>query len=288
MQHIDGEWLRARDLRDDSKLRTARLAQHHSAAHRTWGVSAGLDVSVEGEALVVGPGIAIDRCGRVGVLAATCRWNPGREKGLGSDRSVVLRVDRDGPAAQVRLADPGSHDERDVPLARLDAGGVVHTGDGDRQWMRRPGPARTLAGTIERGSPTVAVARADGGMEWPTDLAWSVHVDLGAHRLAGAPAVVAMAAGPAPSTIDLLRDGGVAATMTVTGTSIDARNVTATGFDVTVRHHVRPDAALLARIDAAAAGRAGSESRISRIAVTWLALLPAPRPAIPASPEEEP
>ena len=240
LRQVPGGWLLAQDLRDQPQLQDLHLAHHHIAAHRTWGCSTGLRVMLDGAGLVVTPGAAVDRCGRVAVLAeqVTTRF------GAGAQTVVVLRVRGHGPAAQVLLRGGSAVQDLDIPLARIDQQGQVTTGDGDRRWLRRPGPARRLGGTIRRGQPVTG-----------TYSAWTAHIDLGRHQLPDVPAAFASPAGPTP----------VAAR-----TTVEVANVSATGLDVVVRHHV--DVGQVA---------VGDVIQTAPLAVSWLVLLPAERPELP-------
>ncbi|MFE9775586.1 hypothetical protein ACFYOV_28730 [Streptomyces sp. NPDC005931] len=211
LEYVAGAWLPAQDLRDAPRLPRRRLAQHHLAAHRTWGCAAGLEVRAGRGEVTVGPGCAVDRCGRIGVLdhQVTRPVPPGEE------RVVVLALRAFGPAADVRLRRPADVRDLDVPLALLTADGTQYDGDGVRRWTRRPGPARRLGGLVPRGSPVEGTAAA-----------WSARVDLAADRLAATPAVTAGFAGPAP---------GLA--------TVEVHDTSPTGFTLTVRHYDPPGTA---------------------------------------------
>lgn len=238
LRQVPGGWLLAQDLRDQPRLADLRLARHHVAAHRTWGCSTGLEVMAFDGELTVMPGVAVDRCGQVAVLSTTY------STALPPDPvAVVLRAVDGGPAAEVLLRPVGDRHRLDVPLARVSKA-TVRAGDGDRQWLRRPGPARRLGGTVPRG------AAVDG-----TASTWTASVDLDREQLPDVPAVVATAAGPTP--------GGVRTTVEVT-------NVSAAGFDIVVRH-------LVPTTDVAV----GDVIRTAPHALAWLALLPAERPTLP-------
>ncbi|GIE88151.1 hypothetical protein [Actinoplanes regularis] len=248
LEAVPGGWLLARDLRDTPRLASVRLAQHQIAAHRSWGCAVGLRVTALGDELTVSPGAGIDRCGRIGVLASAVRCSiAGRAGAL----SVVLEIRGDGPAAQVRLRPHGRLRPLDVPLATVDPERRVHSGDGDRRWLRRPGPARWFTGTVRRGDPVTGTA-----------LTWTAHADLSDHRLEDAPAVVALPAGP---------PAGAAVTLT----TVEVSALGPGGFDLVVRHH-RP----------AGATAAGGSSPIASAphGLSWIALLSASRPVL--SPQE--
>lgn len=245
LQQVPGGWLLARDLRDQPRLPDLRMAQHHIAAHRTWGCSTGLRVMLREGELIVTPGAAIDRCGRVAILSHSFTT------GFAADRetAVVLRVRGHGPAGQVLLRERAQLQDLDIPLARIGGTGTVTAGDGDRQWLRRPGPARRLGGTLPRGYPITGTVSE-----------WTAHVDLGLALLAGVPAVVASPAGRTP-------DGA--------RTTVEVANVSETGFDTVVRHLVNAG-------DVAT----GDVIRTAPHAVSWLALLPAERPELPPLQEQ--
>ncbi|MGZ4624803.1 MAG: hypothetical protein ACXV3S_00730 [Kineosporiaceae bacterium] len=245
LRQVPGGWLLARDLRDQPRLPDLRLAQHHIAAHRTWGCSTGLRVMLREGELTVTPGTAVDRCGRVAILgrAYTTRFAAGQET------AVVLQVHGPGPAGQVLLRARAQQQDLDIPLARIGGTGTVTAGDGDRQWLRRPGPARRLGGTVPRGYPVTGTVSQ-----------WTAHVDLGREQLPDLPAVVASPAGRTP--------GGARTTVEVT-------NVLAAGFDLVVRRLVR-----------AGEVAPGDVIRTAPHAVAWLALLPAGRPELPPLEEQ--
>lgn len=240
LRQVPGGWLLAQDLRDQPRLQDLHLAHHHIAAHRTWGCSTGLRVMLDDDELVVTPGAAVDRCGRVAVLPeqVTTRF------ATGEDTVVVLRVRGHGPSTQVLLREGRAVQDLDIPLARIDQQGVVTSGDGDRRWLRRPGPARRLGGIVRRGQPVTG-----------TYSAWTAHVDLSRHLLPDVPAAFASPAGPTP----------VAA-----HTTVEVANVSAEGLDVVVRHHV--DVGQVA---------VGDVIQTAPLAVSWLVLLPAERPELP-------
>lgn len=240
LRQVPGGWLLARDLRDQPRLPDLRLAQHHIAAHRTWGCSTGLRVTLSEGELTVTPGAAVDRCGRAAILSRsfTTRFAAGQET------AVVLRVRGHGPAGQVLLRARAQLQDLDIPLARIGGTGTVTDGDGDRQWLRRPGPARRLGGTLPRGYPITGTVSA-----------WTAHVDLSQELLPDVPAVVASPAGPTP--------GGA-------HTTVEVANVSKAGFDIVVRH-------VLNAGDVAP----GDVIRTAPHAVSWLALLPAGRPELP-------
>ena len=164
LRQVPGGWLLARDLSGQPRLPDLRMAQHHIAAHRTWGCSTGLAVMLREGELTVTPGAAVDRCGRVAILgrAYTTRFTAGQET------AVVLRVHGHGPAGQVLLRERAQLHDLDIPLARIGGTGTVTAGDGDRQWLRRPGPPRRLGGTLPRGYPVTGTVSQ-----------WTAHVDLG-------------------------------------------------------------------------------------------------------------
>lgn len=238
-QVADG-WLLAQDLRDQPRLQDLHLAHHHIAAHRTWGCSTGLLVLLGDGELVVTPGVALDRCGRVAVLGEqfTAQVSPA------PNSVVVLHVRGHGPAGRVLVRAATEVHDLDIPLARVDGQGVVTTGDGDRQWLQRPGPARKLGGVVRRGHPATG-----------TYSAWTAHVDLGPHLLPDVPVAFASLAAPTPVTAR---------------TTVEVANVSATGLDVVVRHHV--DVGHVA---------VGDEIKTAPLAVSWLVLLPAERPELP-------
>lgn len=238
-QVADG-WLLAQDLRDQPRLQDLRLAHHHVAAHRTWGCSTGLHVMLDDGELVVTPGAAVDRCGRVAILPEQFTTRLTAEE----DTVVVLRVRGRGPRARVLLRGRRTTQDLDIPLARIDQQGVVTTGDGDRRWLRRPGPARRLGGVVHRGHPVTG-----------TYSAWTAHVDLGPYLLPEVPTAFASPAGRTPGAAR---------------TTVEVADLSAAGFDVVVRHHV--DVGQVA---------VGDVIQTAPLAVSWLALLPAQRPELP-------
>jgi hypothetical protein len=278
MRPVDEGWLLSRDFRDQPNLAAARLAQHHIAAHRTWGVSAGLDVTSESGWLEVGPGFAVDRCGRIGILPQTHRTRLA-DRGLdGGDFTVVLEIIGDGPRARIRLRRLNALRTMDVPLATVSGKGTAWSGDGHRQWMRRPGPTRTLGGVVPRGWPLAE------GPPYSTELVWSVHVDLSDHRLAAVPAVVATAAAlpPGEPPTVTLRIPAVTTTAAVRATTLEVHGVSRDGFDVTARHHVAATDALRG---AAGDVRTAPGIRTAPMPIAWIALLPADRPSVSTAQE---
>ncbi|KQV73496.1 hypothetical protein ASC64_18850 [Nocardioides sp. Root122] len=242
LRQVPGGWLLARDLRDQPRLQDLHLAHHHVVAHRTWGCSTGLRVMLAGDELVVTPGAAVDRCGRTVVLSETFSARLTTSAATGT--VVALRLRGHGPDGRVVLRTGARAQELDVPLARIDDTGVVRAGDGDRQWLRRPGPARRLGGIVPRGQP------ASG-----TYSEWAAHVDLGHHLLEDVPVAFASPAGHTPAAAR---------------TTVEVMAVSATGLDLVVRNHVPVgDVAL------------GDVVETTPLALSWLVLLPAERPELP-------
>ncbi len=70
-----GDRLRARDLEHARAREAALHALHARAVHRAWGVALGLAVvaSADRRAVLVGPGLAYDRCGRAILLTDAVR-----------------------------------------------------------------------------------------------------------------------------------------------------------------------------------------------------------------------
>jgi hypothetical protein len=65
LQYVDGQLLAARDFRDAERVGERLLALHTRFLHKTWGIVAGLEISVAANkaAAIVKPGFAIDRYG---------------------------------------------------------------------------------------------------------------------------------------------------------------------------------------------------------------------------------
>jgi hypothetical protein len=259
LQPTRDTWLLARDLRDAPALALSRLAQHHVAAHRTWGVSFGLDVLPEAGRVRVTAGAAIDRCGRVAVLSRPAAI----PVAAGQVVSLVLAVQGTGPSSRVLLRATDEFAEADVPLATLDAAGIAHSGDGHRQWLRRPGPGRTLSGVVPRGAAATGHATE-----------WRVHVELFRERLDGPPVVVATLAGAPPVSVVYIPASGAVMSHPVVATTLAIPDIDSGGFDLVVRHH----------IGAAAAG-SPAPVRTTPLALAWLAFLPADRPDLPMTQE---
>jgi hypothetical protein len=240
LHQVRDGWLLARDLHDVHDLPAQRLAHHQVAAHRTWGIGAGLMVFAADGKVGVTPGCALDRCGRLGI-ASRPTWLPLPE---GREVRVVLTVSGTGPAARVLLGETARLGGDEVPLARVDESGEVHTGDSDRSWLRRPGPTITLGGVVPRG------AAAEG-----TACAWTHDVELDRHRLAGAPTVMVTPAGAA------------------TGPgrhTFDVSEMSAAGFRIVVRRIVRTDE-----------DPPQGQVNTTPFALSWLAVLPADRAELP-------
>lgn len=265
LQHVQGTWLPAADLRDVPGLPAQRLARHHVAAHRTWGVSGGLAVTVDAGHILVTAGAAVDRCGRTGILPRQGRLRPVR----GLPVVVVLTVTGDGPHAVVRLREPGGVRDLDVPLATIDDQGTVQDGDTHRQWLRRPGPAVTLAGVVAKGAPVTGVPAGRPGRV----AGWMATVDLGAHHLTAAPAVIAGLAGTPPRSAQRSSGAGL---QTAT---VEVDHVTYAGFELIVRSY------LTAAGTATGERHAIEPARTAPFALSWLAVLPADRPPFPATKE---
>jgi hypothetical protein len=259
LQPTRNTWLLARDLRDAPALAVGRLAQHHVAAHSTWGVSFGLEVLPDAGRVRVTAGAAIDRCGRVAVLSRPVTI----PVAAGQAVSVVLAARGVGPSARVLLRAAEELGEGDVPLATVDAAGVAHSRDGDRQWLRRPGPGRTLSGLVPRGATATGQATE-----------WRVHVDLLRELLDGTPAVVATPAGAPPFSVAYITTGGAAMSHPVVATTIAVSDIDPAGFELVVRHHI-----------GAAAGGSPAPVRTTPLALAWLAFLPADRPDLPTTKE---
>lgn len=267
LRFVDGAWLLAADLRDAPRLPSERLAQHHIAAHHTWGVAGGLRAGLDGRHAVVEPGAAVDRCGRIGILSRPARVRVPS----GAAVVVVLTVVGEGPRGAVRWREPGRLHDLDVPLATIDGLGAVHAGDTHRRWLRRPGPTITLAGTVAKGAPVTAI---DDSQDVGRTTGWRTSVDLSAHRLPEIPTVVAGLAGaPVRTARHELADRGIRQ-VTVEDTTVEVADVAATGFDLIVR-------AFVAAVPAATSGAVPARVRTAPFALTWLAVLPAERPEFP-------
>jgi hypothetical protein len=66
VRYFQGQNLRARDLQDEDAYEARMRGMHIRALHNTWGVALGFEVRIndDGDALLVGPGIAYDCRGR--------------------------------------------------------------------------------------------------------------------------------------------------------------------------------------------------------------------------------
>lgn len=264
LQHVQGTWLLAADLRDAPGLPAQRLVRHHVAAHRTWGVSGGLVVTMDAGHVLVTPGAAVDRCGRTGILP-----RPSRLRTVpGVPVVVVLTVPGDGPHAVVRLREPGGVRDLDVPLATVDDG-TVQAGDTHRQWLRHPGPTVTLAGLVAKGSPVTGDPEGQPGLV----AGWKATVDLGLHRLTAAPTVIAGLAGTPPRTARRSSGAGLQTT------TVEVDHVTDAGFELIVRSYLTTAAT------ATGERQAIEPARAAPFALSWLAVLPAERPQFPATKE---
>jgi len=124
----DGQLLTARDLRDD-KRRDDRLRWLHTRyVHDTWGIALGYEVQGSGgdDAVVVGPGYAVDKAGRDILLAETVRVAVPSVSGP-VKLVLVASYDRDSAFHKLRnatgLCSDGSnlHNERPI-LAWLQSG----------------------------------------------------------------------------------------------------------------------------------------------------------------------
>jgi hypothetical protein len=275
LRFAHGAWLLSADLRGSPRLPSERLARHQIAAHRTWGVSGGLVVNLDGRTVVVHPGAAVDRCGRTGIVSHPLRVR----LTSGLPLAVVLTVIGDGPRAAVRLREPGRLHELDVPLATVDLLGIVRTGDTHRQWLRRPGPSITIAGTVEKGAP---VAGIQPGQGVGRITGWKAQVDLSAHRLTDFPIVVAgLAAEPVRTAWHDLSTGRNWQP-DIEDTTVEVVNVFNAGFELVVRSFVT--ASLFPSGDVPR-GTEPEGVRTAPFALTWLAVLPAERPEFPETEE---
>jgi hypothetical protein len=157
LEPVGGGLLRAADLRDLLELADHQRRRHLRALHDTWGIAAGLRIAETSSGLVVSPGVAYDRCGRMLVLGTTLALAP--VVGLPHERIVVLRGDRSArePAATVVVADGRDLDVGlDVVLATLapSDGQVVATSAG-RRYVRTAAPVALAAGSVRHGTVVV-------------------------------------------------------------------------------------------------------------------------------------
>lgn len=265
LRQVDGGWLLTADFRDAPRLPARRLAQHHRAAHHSWGVAGGLDVWLRESQVLVEPGVALNRCGDLAVLSRPV-WLP-----LGEHPSeVVLAVVGHGPRAEVWLR-PERRD-LDIPLASIDGQGELRSGDTHRQWLRRPGPTLNRAGTVAVGTPVTGIWEERG-----RSTGWKVHVDLTPHHLAAVPTVIGGLAGAPVTTARHLGPDGQPQELPVQGTTVEVVAVTQLGFDLVVRSMVTGLTS-----DSPAPETVPQPIRTSSVALSWLAVLPAARPDFPA------
>ncbi|MGC0416994.1 hypothetical protein [Embleya sp. AB8] len=205
-----GVRLRAVDLRDQNADDTRVSARHTRAAHRTWGVGAGLTVwALGGGRVLVEPGVAHTRAGELVVLGSAAALDaPG-------PATVVLRAECGGPRGRIHFVPAGEVARpEDVPLAVYHPDTqAVDLGDGARRSAHGPGPTVLRAGRVARGAIAAEGSRGQ----------WSARVDF-ARPFADVPQVFVAAEGPAPGA-------GGAGSSTVQVSSVDVG-----GFRITVRH----------------------------------------------------
>ena len=216
------------DLRAAEAFLDARRARHVRAAHRTWGVAVGLTVEISGTppAVIVGPGLAYDACGRE-LLVERATIVPGSRTALAGKQpfTVALRSagERCVPDAQLRVAGgraplaPG----RDVSLGTVDpATGAVETAG--RPHVATLAPAHVASGLVGVGG--VPAARTGGRLRAVVDTAragfattpwYVVEAVLGPAAVpAGLQVLLAVtAASPTSFTIDVRRTATAAATL---------------------------------------------------------------------------
>jgi hypothetical protein len=152
IRYYQGQPLLARDLQDEAAYEAGMNSLHVTAMHNTWGVAVGLEVglSQDRRAVIIGPGMAYDRCGQPIINPAALTIDVPRpqpptqgkpviwwydlvirhDQDLASEASGAVDCRREGFAAERlawRWAHAGQAEEHDQPAPDLAAG--VRLGD---------------------------------------------------------------------------------------------------------------------------------------------------------------
>jgi hypothetical protein len=179
VRFVPNAWLYGADGRDRSRLIAQHLERHVRGVHATWGVALGYEIDAWGPELRVGPGLAIDPCGRP---LLNPEWVDVMRPPTGSSELIVASAaaptpEAGSPGVVVRATRPDRPIRygEEVVLAAVDPGGAVDSSA--RQHVHRFGQARTAAGHLAAGS-----AAASG-----TALSWSAWIDTSAARLEATP-----------------------------------------------------------------------------------------------------
>jgi hypothetical protein len=217
VRYAQDDLLRARDLDADVAAEALHRARHVRAAHGTWGIAAGFDVTLlkDRPAAAVEPGLAYDACGGE-IVSGRRRFVPAP---AGASASVVeLTVAAGQCGTRLWWRDPGAPLGDGVPLARARVG---------------KGMLTALDLTVRRGARPLVGGRAGSGsfeIELTTEQSSSVAVDTSSFGFRTIPAyVITLAEGSPDGLVSL------AAWRATCGPLIDVQNETATGFDVALR-----------------------------------------------------
>lgn len=112
---FDKQFLRVDEFKDEQSYQLATRRRHNVTQH-TWGIVAGLEITLEEGALVVRPGMAIDGYGRELLLSDKNRLAPETFDALGTERLDVWLVydRRNGEGAPGGYATCGQNGEREA------------------------------------------------------------------------------------------------------------------------------------------------------------------------------
>lgn len=123
LRYWQGQTLRSRDLNDQLAYDASLRWWHNRAIHDTWGVVFGLRPGLDGQEVIVSPGLAYDCFGRELILAPS-RGIALPRSGEGQVWLLVLRAEAAAPAPRPPVAlvwtkpDPVLDPRLGVPLAR--------------------------------------------------------------------------------------------------------------------------------------------------------------------------
>jgi hypothetical protein len=249
---INGGWLPHEDLEDRFALVAHHLERHVRAAHDTWGVALGFEIDDAASRIRVGPGLAIDACGRPLLTARSVeleRPPPGTAAIVVAGSTAPSRA-QGSPRATLRVTRPGwpIRYGEEVVLATIAANGTVDANT--RQLVRKLSPARVAAGRTPIGGAAV-----DGNV-----LCWEAWIDTSAARLDAVPLYFVSL----PSAGD-----GTAGPYAAIDDAMES------GFRLTVRYGVA---------DAGEADERAQPLDALPLPVVWTAVVPAVTASVPEPP----
>jgi len=141
------QFLRPQDFSDEQAYHIA-MRRRHNIAHHLWGIVRGLELAVEGDALFVQPGIAVDGYGRELILSARRPLPTGAFVDKGSDvLEVWLVYDRVG-SNQAPPGYAGCGPSGEVPFYRWQEQPLIRLDIPDPAFLNRRAPKSVPVGDL--------------------------------------------------------------------------------------------------------------------------------------------